>query len=74
MTDRLLEEIEAEARYHRERLALYRARMYGSEPTSAVRLRKLEQASDQADQRLRHARRAVRTLPGEAPIPFEGGG
>ena len=58
MTDRLLEELEAEARYHRERLALYRARTYGPQPTSAVRLRKLEQASEYADLRLRKAREA----------------
>ena len=66
MTDRQVEELEVEARYHRERLALYRARTYGNAPTSAERLRKLEQASDHADQRLRRARRQVRTLPGAA--------
>lgn len=58
MTDRQVQELEAEARYHRERLALYRARIYGPRPTSADRLRKLEQASNHADQRLRRARGA----------------
>ena len=57
--DRRVQELEAEARYHRERLALYRAKVYGPTPTSAVRVRKLEQASEYADKRLRHARRGV---------------
>jgi hypothetical protein len=52
-----LEELKAAARYHRERLALYRARAYGSYLTSPGRLRELEQASDYAEQRLRRARR-----------------
>lgn len=73
MTDWLVEELEAEARYRRERLALYRARVHGSAPTSTVRLQKLEQASDYTDQRLRRARREVRTLPGRAPSRIEGG-
>ena len=30
VTDRLVDELEAEARYRRERLALYRARTYGA--------------------------------------------
>jgi hypothetical protein len=68
MTDRLVEELEAEARYHRERLALYRAKTYGPQPTSADRLRKLEQASDYADQRLRHARSEVRGRPAERRV------
>jgi hypothetical protein len=48
--------LEAEARYHRERLALYRARVYNSKPTSVVRLRELERTSRAADARLRTAR------------------
>ena len=48
--------LEAEARYHRERLALYRARVYNSKPTSLGRLRELERTSDAADARLRAAR------------------
>jgi hypothetical protein len=52
------EQLEAEARHHRERLALYRARVYGSRPTSPVRLRELERTSAAADSRLRHARAA----------------
>jgi hypothetical protein len=48
--------LEAEARYHRERLALYRARVYNSKPSSSGRLRELERASDAADARLRASR------------------
>jgi hypothetical protein len=52
-----LSDLEAQARYHRDRLALYRARMQGSHPTSSVRLRELEQAAAAAEDRLRTARR-----------------
>jgi hypothetical protein len=45
--------LRAEARYHRERLALYRARAYGSDTTTPRRLRELERAAAQAEQRLR---------------------
>jgi hypothetical protein len=48
--------LEAEARYHRERLALYRARVYNSKPTSMTRLRELERTSRAADVRLRTAK------------------
>jgi hypothetical protein len=50
--------LEAEARYHRDRLALYRARGYAVKPTSATHLRELEHAATAADARLSHARRA----------------
>jgi hypothetical protein len=52
-----LSDLEARARYHGERLALSRARMQGSHPTSAVRLDELERAATAADDRLRTARR-----------------
>lgn len=48
--------LEAEARYHRERLALYRARVYNSRFTSVSRLQELERTSRAADARLRSAR------------------
>jgi hypothetical protein len=48
--------LEAEARYHRDRLALYRARVYNSKPTSSSRLRELERTYRAADARLRAAR------------------
>jgi hypothetical protein len=50
-----LPELEAEARYHRDRLALYRARVVSARPTSPGRLRELELISAAADARLRHA-------------------
>jgi hypothetical protein len=50
-----LQELEAEARYHRDRLALYKARVLSAKPASAARLRELEQISTAADARLSHA-------------------
>ena len=49
--------LEAEARYHRDRLALYRARVLSAKPTSSGRLQELERAAAGAAARLRHARR-----------------
>ena len=59
MTDRALslETLRAEARYHRQRHDLYRAKVYGLRPTSAARLRELERADAGAAARLRHAER-----------------
>ncbi len=51
-----LPELEAQAKYHRDRLALYRARMLSPRATSTARLRDLQRASAAADARLRHAR------------------
>jgi hypothetical protein len=51
-----LETLEAEARYHRDRLALYRARVYANKPTSATRLRELERTAAGAEERVKHAR------------------
>lgn len=51
-----LGQLEAEERYHRERLALYRARSYGSNPTSPARLRELGRIWEAAKARLTHAR------------------
>jgi hypothetical protein len=50
-------DLEDQARYHRDRAALYRARMHGSQPTSVARLEELERAAAAADERLRTARR-----------------
>jgi hypothetical protein len=52
-----IEELHAEARYHRERYALYRAKMYGPRPTTLTRLRQLERAHRGAEARLRRAQR-----------------
>ncbi len=50
-----IDELEAEARYHRERLDLYRAKTYGPRLTSAARLRELERMHLGAESRLRRA-------------------
>jgi hypothetical protein len=52
---RRLEELSAEARYHRERRDLYRAKTYGPRPTSPAKLRELERASVVSEARLRRA-------------------
>jgi hypothetical protein len=57
-------DLRAEARYARERYALYRAKMYGSRPTSATRLRELQRVSEAADARLRHAEQQLAPPPG----------
>ena len=44
-----------DARYHRERRDLYRAKVYGPRATSLTRLRELERASEQASELLRAA-------------------
>jgi|1186.fasta_scaffold228973_3 hypothetical protein len=54
--------LEAEARFHRERLALYRARRYAGRPTTEARFRELERASDVANGRLLLARRPAAHL------------
>ena len=51
-----LEQLVAEATYHRERLALYRARSYAAKPVSRERLHRLEQEVELAEERLRRAR------------------
>lgn len=57
-----LEQLEAEARYHRDRFDLYRARIISgsASSTSATRLRELERTASAAAERLAHARRARR--------------
>jgi hypothetical protein len=47
---------EAEARYHRERLALYRARVHSGKPTSLARLGELERAATRAEDWARRVR------------------
>src|SRR5918992_6413365 len=49
------ERLRDEARYRRERLDLYRARLYGGRATSQGKLRELHRASDGAAARLRPA-------------------
>lgn len=47
---------EAEARYHRDRLALYRARVHSGKPSSLPRLRELERAAARAEDWARRVR------------------
>jgi hypothetical protein len=51
-----LEQLRAEERYHRQRLDLYRARLYGGRAVSAARLEEFQRAADDAAARLRHER------------------
>ncbi len=57
-----LELLRAEARYHRQRHDLYRAKMYGPTPTSESRLRELQRSCESAELRLAAAV-AARTEP-----------
>jgi hypothetical protein len=50
-----LDELREEARYRRERLDLYRARMYGGRARNESRLREYKRASEGASARLRRA-------------------
>src|SRR4051794_39557975 len=50
-----IEDLRAQARHHRERLDLYRAKMYGLRPTTMTRLRELERIEQAAEARLREA-------------------
>jgi hypothetical protein len=68
-----LDALRAEARYARERYQLYKARAFGGRATSPVRLRELERAYQQAEERLRaaeaeegRARSAGKTPPGSS--------
>jgi hypothetical protein len=53
------ERLRDEARYRRERLELYRARLYGGRAASQGKLRELQRASDGAAARLRRAEAAA---------------
>jgi hypothetical protein len=56
MTDRArLDELRAEAAYARQKRDLYRAKAYGGRPTSPVRMRELDRAVEQTEERLAHA-------------------
>jgi hypothetical protein len=50
-----LDEFRAQANYHRQRLDLYRAKLYGGRPLSPARLEEFQRASDNAAARLRRA-------------------
>ena len=50
-----LEQLRAELAYRRQRLALYRAKVYGPRPTTAARLREREREYELAASRLKRA-------------------
>jgi hypothetical protein len=50
-----LDELRVDARYHRERRDLYRAKMHGPRPTSPGRMRELERVFALSESRLRRA-------------------
>jgi hypothetical protein len=60
------ERLHEEARYSRERLELYRARLYGGRAVSQGKLRELQRASDGAAARLCRAEAAQTEEPGSA--------
>jgi phage/plasmid-associated DNA primase len=51
-----LARLEAEAQHHRNRLALYNARVLTGKPSSQTRLEELRRISAAADARLAHAK------------------
>ena len=55
----------AEARYHRHRYDLYKAKVYGPRPTRMSRLRELERAADGAEARLRRAQQHAGSPQGD---------
>ena len=64
MTNHHLDDLRAEARYHRERYDLYRAKVYSQRATSPARLRALHLASQTALARLHAAEaQAGRAVP-----------
>ena len=52
---RRLDELRVDARYHRDRRDLYRAKMHGPRPTSSAQLTELERACALSQARLRRA-------------------
>jgi hypothetical protein len=69
--DPRIDELRAEARHARERRDLYQAKMYGSRPTTAVRMRELERELAGAEDRLHLAQRqaAAAATPDDGEPP-----
>jgi hypothetical protein len=67
------EALQQEARYHRERLELYRAKMYGGRAVSDSKLRELQRAADGAAARLARAEEADRPAAADDPGPGASG-
>jgi hypothetical protein len=51
-----VEQLTVEEQYHRQRLELYRARLYGGRALSRARLEEYQRAADDAAARLRRER------------------
>jgi hypothetical protein len=60
---RRLEQLRTEARYHRQRLDLYRARLYGGRALSVARLEEFQRAADAAADRLHQAEEKIPAPP-----------
>jgi hypothetical protein len=56
---RHLDELKAEARYHRDRRDRYRAKMYGPRPASLVHMKELERVCVLSESRLRRAKQEI---------------
>jgi hypothetical protein len=54
-----LDQLRTEAEYHRQRLDLYRAKLYGGRAVNMERLKEFERAADNAAARLQQARAAA---------------
>lgn len=67
MSTRHLDDLRAQAQYARQRYDLYKARAYGQRPTSESRMRELQRASQQAEERLRAAEREQRGADSAGP-------
>ena len=55
-----LDQLRTEADYHRQRLDLYRAKLYGGRAVNMERLKEFQRASDNAAARLQQARSAAK--------------
>jgi hypothetical protein len=57
---RHVDELKAEASYHRERRDRYRAKMYGPRPASLVHMKELERVCVLSESRLRRAKQEIK--------------
>lgn len=73
MTTDHLDDLRAQAQYARERYQLYKARSFGQRPTSEQRLRDLQRAHEQAEERLRFAEAEERRARGAGERPTDRG-
>jgi hypothetical protein len=55
-----LDQLRTEADYHRQRLDLYRAKLYAGRAVNMERLKEFQRASDSAAERLQQARAAAK--------------